>query len=246
MRSPLVGRERELSVLRDALMRVREERAPQLITLVGIPGIGKSRLVYELMQIARETAELTYWRQGRSLPYGEGVTYWALSEMIKAQAGVLESDSAEDVRRKLHVAVRGVLADASDAEWIETRLRPLAGLSVDIELGGDRRSEAFVAWRRFFEAMAEHRPLVLVFEDVHWADDGLLDFIDHLVEWAGSVPILVVCTARPELLERRSGWGGGKLNATTLSISSLSDGETARLVSALLARPLLDARSQEL
>ncbi len=242
--SPLVGRERELVLLRDALVRVRQELSPQLITLVGIPGIGKSRLVYELMQIVKETGELTYWRQGRSLPYGEGVTYWALSEMVKAQAGVLETDSAEDVHRKLQRAVGDVINDASAAEWVETHLRPLAGVSAETEPGADRRNEAFTAWRLFFEAMAERRPLVLVFEDIHWADEGLLDFVDYLVEWASGVPILVVCTSRPELLDRRANWGGGKLNATTLSISPLSDGDTAHLLATLLGQPLLEADAQ--
>ena len=209
VRSPLVGRDRELALLRDTLARVREERSSQLVTLVGVPGIGKSRLVYELMQFVQQGGVLTYWRQGRSLPYGESVSYWALSEIVKAQAGVLETDSAEEVQRKLQAAVGDLVGDEAEAGRIGAHLRPLAGAGTDAELSGDRRNEAFAAWRRFFEAMAERRPLVLVFDDVQWADDGLLDFIDHLVDWSTGVPILVVCTARPELLERRPGWGGG-------------------------------------
>jgi class 3 adenylate cyclase/tetratricopeptide (TPR) repeat protein len=243
VRSPLVGREREVALLRDTLLRVRQERSPQLVTLVGVPGIGKSRLVYELLQVVEDGGVLTFWRQGRSLPYGEGVSYWALSEMVKAQAGILETDGAEEVQRKLKGAVDELLVDPIEAKWVETQLGPLAGVSADAELRGER-DEAFAAWRRFFEAMAERRPLVLVFEDIHWSDDGLLDFIDHLVEWAGGVPILVLCTARPELLERRSGWGGGKLNATTLSISPLADHETARLLGALLGRPIMESEAQ--
>src|SRR5437870_1777489 len=113
------------------------------------------------------------------------------------------------------------------ADRILESLRPLIGLAAEGE-GGDR-SERFAAWRQFFEALAEQRPTVLVFEDLHWADDDLLDFVDHLVDWGSGVPLLVVCTARPELLERRAGWGGGKPNALTLSISPLSDEHTARL-----------------
>src|SRR5204862_1463705 len=105
--------------------------------------------------------------------------------------------------------------------------------------GSDRRDEAFSAWRRFLEELAEQRPLVLLFEDLHWADDGLLDFVDHLVDWASGVPILVVGTARPELLERRPGWGGGKSNSTTLSLSPLSDDDTIRLIRVLLGRAVL-------
>jgi class 3 adenylate cyclase len=245
VRSPLVGRERERALLRETLVRVREERSPQLVTLVGVPGIGKSRLVYELLDAVEQGGVLTYWRQGRSLPYGEGVTYWALSEMVKAQAGVLETDSVEEVERKLKGAVGSLLADPTEAEWVESHLRPLAGVNADAEGSADRQSESFTAWRRFFEAMADRRPLVLVFEDIHWADDGLLDFVDHLVDWATGVPILVACTARPELLERRPGWGGGKLNAATLSLSPLSEGETAQLFAALLGQPVLEAEVQQ-
>jgi tetratricopeptide (TPR) repeat protein len=206
---------------------------------VGVPGIGKSRLVYELFQIVEAEPELIYWRQGRSLPYGEGVTLWALAEIVKAQAGVLETDSTDVVADKLRQAVAGF----DDEQWLVAHLRPLLGLETT-ELGGTPRTESFAAWRRFFEALAERTLLVLVFEDLQWADDGVLDFIDHLVEWASGVPILVVCTARPELLERRPGWGGGKRNASTVSLSPLSDEDTARLVAALLGRAVLPAETQ--
>jgi class 3 adenylate cyclase/tetratricopeptide (TPR) repeat protein len=245
VRTQLVGRERECALLREALVRVREESAPQLVTLVGVPGLGKSRLVYELRDFVEHGGVLTYWRQGRSLPYGEGVTYWALSEMVKAQAGILETDSTDDAERKLRASVDALVADAADADWIAAQLRPLAGVGAGDDARGDRQHEAFTAWRRFFEAMAEQRPLVLVFEDVQWADDGLLDFIDHLADWATGVPLLVVCTARPELIERRPGWGGGKLNAATLSLAPLSDEETAQLFVALLEHPLLEAGAQQ-
>jgi class 3 adenylate cyclase/tetratricopeptide (TPR) repeat protein len=243
-RVPLVGREQELDVLLDALARVRTETASQLVTLVGVPGIGKSRLVVELSAIIDEQPELIFWRQGRSLPYGEGVTFWALAEIVKAQAGILETDSAEVAVRKLGQTVEDVVADEAEADWIESQLRPLVGLEDEAHLGADRQAEAFGAWRRFFEHLAEKSPLVLVFEDLHWADDGLLDFVDDLVEWASGVPLLVVCIARPELLTRRPGWGGGKPNATTLSLSPLSRDETARLVAALLEQAVLPAELQ--
>src|SRR5205085_7533679 len=244
-RTPLVGREREVGLLRDMLVRVREESAPQLITLAGVPGIGKSRLIYELFAAVEQSGVLTYWRQGRSLPYGEGVTYWALAEMVKAQAGILETDDEDVVMTKLGTAVAALGIEEGEAGWVEAHLRPLVGLGGEAEFGGDARTEAFAAWRRFFEVMAEMRPLVLVFDDLHWADDGVLDFVDYLVEWAARVPMLVACTARPELLERRPGWGGGKLNATTLSISPLSETDTARLLGSLLERPLLEAEQQQ-
>jgi class 3 adenylate cyclase len=243
----LVGRTEELDVLTDALARARRERASQLVTLVGVPGIGKSRLVHELLsEIVDPDPELIYWRQGRSLPYGEGVTFWALAEMVKGHAGILETDSAETAAVKLRGSVAEVIADAEDVDWVVGHLRPLVGLGGEPEIGGDRRAEVFAAWRKFFEALAERRPLVLVFEDLQWADDGLLDFVDHLVEWASGVPLLCVCTARPELLERRPDWGGGKRNATTISLSPLSELETSRLVAGLLERAVLPAETQSL
>ncbi len=240
--APLVGRRRELDFLTDALARAREERAPQLVTFVGVPGIGKSRLVYELSRAADAAPELISWRQGRSLPYGEGVSYWALSEMVKAQAGILETDPPEQAERKLADTVSDLVVDG--AERMLESLRPLVGIGGEAERGSDLRADRFVAWRQFLEALAERGPTVLVFEDLHWADDDLLDFVDHLVDWGTGVPLLVVCTGRPELLERRPGWGGGKPNALTLSISPLSDEETARLLASLLDRAVLPADLQ--
>jgi class 3 adenylate cyclase/tetratricopeptide (TPR) repeat protein len=241
--APLVGRERELAVLTGALARAREERSTQLVTLVGEPGIGKSRLVGELLQVVERDPDLIFWRQGRSLPYGEGVSFWALAEMVKNQAGILETDPDDAAGGKLDQAVGRLVTEGEDGRWIVGHLRPLVGLGSD-ELRGDRQAEAFAAWRRFFEAMAERDPTVLVFEDLHWADDGLLDFVDHLVEWATGVPLLVVCTARPELLARRPGWGGGKPNSATASLSPLSSDDTARLLAHLLERSVLPAEVQ--
>ena len=241
----LVGRDRELGMLRGALARVRSECSPQLVTVVGVPGIGKSRLLYELSLVADAETGSVLWRQGRSLPYGEGVSFWALAEMVKAQAGILEDDSAGEAEAKLAEMTADVVGGTPDAGWVQQHLRVLAGLGSGGEsAGGEQRGEVFAAWRQFFEALAERRPLVLVFEDLHWADDGLLDFIDYLAGWAGEVPLLVVGTARPELLARRPGWGGGKPNAITLSLAPLSDDDTARLIGSLLGRAVLEAGQQ--
>jgi class 3 adenylate cyclase len=242
LRMPLVGRERERGLLADALGHARTEQSAQLVTLVGVPGIGKSRLVAELFQMIEAETELTNWRQGRSLPYGERVSFWALGEIVKAHAGVLESDDAAAAEEKLVSMVDGLSDDDQEREWLARHTRPLIGLE-----GAERteREEAFAAWRRLLEAAAEQRPLVLVFEDLHWADDGLLDFVDHLADWATTVPLLIVGTARPELLDRRPGWGGGKRNAFTLSIGALSDDETAQLLQRLLDRAVLDADAQQ-
>jgi class 3 adenylate cyclase len=240
--TPLVGRGRELELLRSTLARVREERSPQLVTLVGVPGIGKSRLVLELLRAVDEDPELVRWRQGRSLPYGEGVTFWALAEIVKAEAGILENDAPADVEEKLDGAIAQLTVDASERQWLERHLRPLVGVAEEEPAGA---AESVAAWRRFLELLAEERPLVLVFEDLHWADAELLEFVDQLVERVGGVPMLVLVTARPELLQRRQGWGGGKPNALSISLSPLRDEDTARLVGALLERPLLEAHTQE-
>jgi len=241
--SELVGRGDEVELLAGALARVRREREPQLVTLVGVPGIGKSRLVAELLTLVDALPDLITWRQGRCLSYGEGVSFWALGEMAKAQAGVLETDSAQVAEEKLAEAVAALVPEPEEAEWVVGHMRPLLGLG-GASGADDRRSEAFAAWRRFFEGLGEQRPAVLVFEDLHWADDGLLDFVDHLADWAIGVPLLVVATARPELLERRPGWGGGKANAATLSLRPLSDVETARLLGVLLDQSVLAADLQ--
>ena len=240
--APLVGRGRELELLVSTLGRVREERSPQLVTIVGVPGIGKSRLVLELFRAVEEDPEFVTWRQGRSLPYGEGVTFWALAEIVKAEAGILENDTPEQAEEKLVRTVAQLGSDASERQWLERHLRPLAGVADEEPTGA---AEGVAAWRRFLEALAEERPLVLVFEDLHWADASLLEFVDQLVERVSGVPLLVLATARPELLQRRPGWGGGKANALSISLSPLSDEDTARLVQALLERPLLDAQTQE-
>src|SRR5579884_719312 len=233
---PLVGRRRELDTMLGALDRARREREPQLVTLVGVPGIGKSRLVAELFQ---SLEELTYWRQGRCLPYGDGVSFWALVEMVKAQAGIRENDSEADAQAKLIASIESLVPEDERA-WVAEHLLPLLGL------GGEtaRYGQSFPAWRRYFERLAEQRPLILVFEDLHWADDGLLDFVDHLVEWSAGVPLLVLATARPELLDRRPGWSGGKLNAATLALTPLADDEAAQIIQAVLEQSMLPAETQ--
>jgi class 3 adenylate cyclase len=243
-RLPLVGRDAEADMLRDALDRARHEPSTQLVSVIGEPGIGKSRLVDELFDYIDELPDLVTLRRGRSLAYGEGVAFWALGEMVKAQAGILESDSAAVAQEKLSKAVVKVIVDERDREWVARHVRPLVGLETAAGGGEGGRVEAFAAWRRFVEALAEDGPTVLVFDDIHWADDALLDFIDLIADRAGAIPLLIVCTARPELFERREHWGGGKGNATAILLTPLSDGDTARLVGGLLDQALLPAEVQ--
>ena len=238
--APLIGRKEELSLILDTIARARRDRTVQLVTLVGVPGIGKSRLVWELQRALSDDPGLVTWRRGRCLPYGDGVTFWALGEMVKAQTGILESDSGDAVEAKLHRGVHDLVADSKEASWVESHLRPLVALDTQ---QGERREEAFTAWRRFFEGLAEWGPLVLVFEDIHWADEGLLDFLDHLADWATNVPLVLLCTARPELRERRATWGA-RANAATIALPPLNHAETGALVGYLLKQPLVPAELQ--
>jgi len=243
-KAPLVGRERELGLLRAALDRTRGEETVQLVTLVGVPGMGKSRLVWELGELVEAEATPTIWRQGRCLPYGEGIALWALGEIIKAQTGILDTDPAEVAEAKLTRAVADLIGDQGESAWVTGHLRALVGVAGPAQVAGDRREEAFGAWRRFLEALAEQDPTVLVIEDLHWADDLLLDFLDHMVDWAAEVPLLVIATGRPELLASRPGWGGGKPNSAIVSLAPLREQDTARLVAALLDQVLLPAGLQ--
>ena len=242
---PIVGREPETDTLRAAFERSRHTPSTQLVSIIGEPGIGKTRLVEELYVYIAESPELITWRRGRSLAYGEGIAFWALGEMVKAQAGVLESDSADVAGHKLQEAVDALGLEERDRAWVVRHLGPLVGLEAAASGSDGSRVEAFAAWRRFLEALAETGPTVLVFEDIHWADDALLDFIELLAERAGAVPMLIVCTARPELLERRAGWAGGTTNPNTLMLTALSDEDTARLVGGLLDQDLLPAGVQQ-
>ncbi len=232
-RVPLVNRRSELNLLVDTFGRARITSTTQLITLVGVPGIGKSHLVRELARTVGADQGETAWRQGRSPSYGEGVAYWALGEMVKAEADILETDAGEQADGKLRAAIARILPDELESEWVIEELRPLAGVGIGTPRG-DSKGRAFAAWRRFFEALAARGPTVLVFEDLHWADEGVLEFIDDFVEWVTDVPLLVLATSRPELLERRPSWGGGKRNAATVSLSPLSPEETTELVESLV------------
>jgi class 3 adenylate cyclase/tetratricopeptide (TPR) repeat protein len=242
--TPFIGRQDELALLRQTYARATRESSVQSVTVTGEPGVGKSRLLSEFRASIDKDRELVWWRQGRCLPYGEGITFWALGEIVKAQGGILESDTPEQAIEKLEASIPRTVADPSDREWMRGRLAPLVGARAPEAAGTVERGEFFTAWRRFLEAMASEHPLVLVFEDLHWADDAMLDFVEHLVDWSTGVPLLVICPARPELYERRPGWGGGKHSSATIALGPLSPGETARLIAALLAEAVLPAETQ--
>jgi class 3 adenylate cyclase/tetratricopeptide (TPR) repeat protein len=244
VRSPFVGREHERAVLLETFLRAERESSVQLVTVVGEPGIGKSRLVTEIRTALDERPDLVTWRHGRCLPYGEGITFWALGEIVKAEAGILESDDPQVAAAKLDEILTALFPDESDRAWFASRLGPLVGAGG--EGGAVAREEAFTAWRRFLEAMAARRPCVFVLEDLHWADGALLEFVEHVLDWSPPVPALLLCTARPELFERSPSWGGGQRNATTISLSPLSTDESGRLLHLLLERAVLPVETQSL
>ena len=235
---PLVARDHELSELVAAATRARAA-GPELVTVIGAAGIGKSRLVAELADRLAAHPPRFVWRQGRALPYGDGPTFGALAEVVKTEAGILESDGAELAGRRLAAAAAGVTEPVT-AAWIAGHLRRLVGVGAGPAggVGGAGptaadREEEFAAWRRFLHGLAASRPLVLVLEDLHRADDALLDFVEGLADRdGGRVPVLVLATARPELLERRPGWGAG---GTTIRLEPLNDRDTTGLLATLLA-----------
>ena len=233
--TPMVGRDVELAMLKEQYGRTVSDSSPMLVSVIGEPGIGKSRIVRELARyIDSLTDIIVTWRQGRCLPYGEGMTFWALSEIVRAHTGILDSDTPQEADAKLRSAVDALPLDRGQVDWIRSHLAPLVGLVREDAEAADDQNELFTAWRRFFESLATDRPLVLLFEDLQWANDALLEFIEHLAEWTGPVPLLIVCAARPELLDRRAGWGGGQRNSMTIALAPLTQDDTGTLLSTLL------------
>jgi class 3 adenylate cyclase len=235
--TPLFGRELEKSLLIGTFERSAKQRSCQLLTVVGEPGVGKSRLCAELFSYVEDRPGLVRWRQGRCLPYGEGIAFWALGEIVKAECGILESDSPKQAAAKLEQALP---ADDPDLAWLEARLQPLVGA------GGEPASqeESFTAWRRCLESWAEGRETILVFEDLHWADEALVAFLEHLADWSEGVPLLLLCTARPELYERHPTFGAKARNGQRINLAPLTEEETARLIASLLERAVLPAETQ--
>jgi class 3 adenylate cyclase/tetratricopeptide (TPR) repeat protein len=221
----LVGRDAELERLRTALERTLRDRQSRLVTIVGEPGIGKSRLLAEF----RLSAPVT-WREGRCLPYGDGIAFWALGEIVKAHAGIYESDTAQTATEKLEA----VLPEVEERSWLRARMLPLLGIDSGLAAS---REESFTAWRRFLETIAKDGAAIVV-EDLHWADLALLDFIADLNEHGGSVPLLVVCTARPELYDRRPAWSDENGRSETIPLAPLSEEATAELISTLVPRTI--------
>jgi class 3 adenylate cyclase len=218
LEAPFVGRDRELQRIKDLFHTCADERKPQLISILGIAGIGKSRLAWEFYKYFDGLPQITYWHRGRCLSYGEGVTYWALADMVRMRARITEDEEPSSALQKLAEVVEEHLPDASERRFVEPRLRHLVGL----EEGRFDREDLFAAWRLFFERLADVYPTVMVFEDMQWADTSLLDFIEYQLEWSRSSPLFVITLARPELQEKRAGWGSATRNFTSIFLEPLS------------------------
>ncbi len=231
LEAPFVGRDEELRQLKEQLHAVGREQRVRLVSITGPAGIGKSRLVWELEKYVDGVTENIWWHRGRSPSYGEGITFWALGEMIRRRAGLAEDDDEATTRERIAATLAQHVPDAGDRERIEPALLTLLGVEPAPEGG---RDTLFPAWRLFFEKIAASGTTVLVFEDLQWADSGLLDFIDHLLDWLKALPVMVVTLARPELFDRRPDWAAGRRHLTAMSLEPLSNDAITELLAGLV------------
>jgi class 3 adenylate cyclase/tetratricopeptide (TPR) repeat protein len=223
LEAPMVGRGHERALLEQAYARAVRERSCHLFTLLGPAGVGKSRLAAEVVESLHDEATVLV---GRCLPYGEGITFWPIAEVVREAAGLREEDSPDRARTK----VESLLAGSPEAQMITERVAHVIGLPATPASS----EETFWGVRKLLEALAQPRPLVVVLDDVHWAEPTFLDLVEHVADWAREAPILLLCLARAELLDQRSGWGGGKLNATSILLEPLTEEECSVLVESLL------------
>ncbi|MGH2756260.1 MAG: adenylate/guanylate cyclase domain-containing protein, partial [Actinomycetota bacterium] len=217
---PFTGRHEELRLIKELLHATEREGKPRLASVVGVAGIGKSRLAWEFYKYVDGLSDRIWWHQGRSPAYGDGVAFWALAEMVRRRARIAETDDSEDARKKLDACLVEYIADEDERRWLRTPLAHLLGLE---DGSREQREQLFAAWRTFFERIAQVGPLVMVFEDLHWSDPGLIDFIEHMMAWARSSPILVVTLARPDLMDKRPNWGAGQRNFVSIHLEPLSE-----------------------
>src|SRR5262245_39418131 len=231
LEAPFVGRDREFRLVKDLFHATADDKRASLVAVVGVAGIGKSRIAWEFEKYIDGLIEDVWWHRGRCLSYGDGVAYWALAEMVRMRARIAEDDSPEDAIAKLREAIEEQVPDSEERDWVEPRLQHLLGLTERVASDGE---DLHSAWRLFFERMAESGPVVLLFEDLHWADAALLDFIEYLLDWSRSHPIYVLTLSRPELGERRPTFGTRIRSSTALTLEALDDGAMDSLLSGLV------------
>ena len=231
LEAPFVGRDREHRLVKDLFHASAEESRAHLVSVTGMAGIGKSRLAWEFYKYMDGLSSLFRWHRGRCLSYGEGVAYWALAEMVRGRADILESEDATSAAEKLHASVAEHVSDPAEQQWVEPRLAQLIGLE---ERVARDKEDLFAAWRLFFERMSERYPVVMSFEDMQWADASLLDFIEYLLDWSKNHPIFVLTLARPDLVERRPGWGAGRRNFTSIYLEPLPEKAMRDLITGLV------------
>jgi class 3 adenylate cyclase/tetratricopeptide (TPR) repeat protein len=218
--APFVGRDDELRLLKNLLHATGRERRIRLVSVTGQPGLGKSRLAWEFLKYIDGVLEPIYFHQGRSPAFGEGVTFWALGEMIRRRTKLAEGDDEATTRARISATLDEYVPDAAERTRIEPVLLALLGFG---DLGARGRDELFPSLRIFFERISIQGTTVLVFEDLQWADAGVIEFINHLLEWSIGYPLLVVTLARPELLERRPEWGAGRRDFVSLPLAPLDE-----------------------
>ena len=224
---PLVGRDSSVAIVKDLLQAVREERSCRLVSIFGQAGLGKSRIGWEIEKYIDGVVEKFRWHHARSPAYGEGLAFWALAEMVRSRAEIAQGDSPAVARRRLAACLATYVPDETERRWIAPHLAALIGVG---PAPGGEREEAFVAWRAFFERVADTGTTILVFDDLHWADAGLLDFIEYLVQSSSGRPILVITLARPTLLDARPDWGVGLRNYVGLHLDPLPRAAMAELL----------------
>jgi len=229
LEAPFVGRGDELRQLKELFHATTRERKARLVSVTGPAGIGKTRLAWEFTKYLDGLIETVWWHDGRSPAYGDGISFWALGEMVRERCGLLETDDEATTRTRIAETVATHVPDADERRWIGPALLALLGVETGIS-----SEQLFGAWRTFFERLAATAPVVMVFEDFHFADAGLIDFVDHLLEWSRTYPIYVVTLSRPELLERRPDWGAGKRNFNSLHLEPLSEPVMRTLLAGLV------------
>ena len=229
--APFVGRDQEFRLLKDLLDATGREGRVRLVSIIGDGGTGKSRLIEEFGHYVDGVVADIYWHLGNSPSYGEGLTFWALGEMVRGRCGIVETDDDHRTITKLRTALAEYVSDPDARAWMEPRLSALLGLAA---MPTTDRADLFGAWRSFFQHVALRGPTVMVFEDINRADSGLIEFIDEFCTIGSNYPVLLVTLARPELLERHSGWGSGRANSVSIRLGALADSDMSALISGMV------------